>query len=145
MADQLIEINQLLKRYRVEIEGLEKQLEEKKGKVNVLYEAMQILEKEKILQPTLSLSSADPSKSITESISEKYKNMSLNKAILNILSTSGYLDGKTIFNELMKNGFSSASSNIKRDVFVALYRLNQENKIVLKIMDNRKKYTVRAD
>ena len=141
MTNQLTEINQLLKRYRAEIEGLETQLKGKKEKVNVLYEAMKILETEKILQPALSLSHADSSKSITESVSDNYKSMSLNKAILDILSTSGYLDGGAIFNELMKNGFSSGSSNIKRDVFVALYRLNKEKKITMKVMDNRKKYT----
>lgn len=138
MANQLTDIHQLLRKYKVETEGLKKQLEEKTEKIHVLYEAMKILEKEKILQPSLSLSS-------TESISEKYKNMSLNKAISDILSNSGYLDGTAIFNELMKNGFTSASSNIKRDVFVALYRLNKENKIVMKTIDNRKKYTVKTD
>ena len=134
MAEQIIEINQLLKRYKAEIEKLEKQLMGKKEKVRVLYEAMKIMEQEKILQPTASLLN-------TESISEKYKEMSLNKAVLNILSNSeGYLDGNSVLNELLKNGFTSGSSDIRRDVFIALYRLSRDGKIMTKKIENRKKY-----
>ncbi len=136
MNEQMNEINQLLKRYRLEIEILEKQLKAKKEKINTLYETIKILEEEKIIQPSLS-------QSASESISDKYKDISMNKAIIDLLSDSDkFLDGNEVFNELMKNGFVSASSNIKRDVFIALYRLDKKNMITSKKMENRKKYIV---
>ncbi len=141
MKEQMTEINQLIKKYRIEIDDLEKQLQKKKNKMSVLYEAMKLLEQERILQPTLSLSSADPSQSIIESLSDKYKNMSLNNSILDILSDKdAFLNGQEIFDELMKNGYTSGSSNIKRDVYISLYRLNKEGKVTMKISENRKKY-----
>ena len=141
MREQAADLNLLIKKYKSILENLERQINETKEKMNVAYGALKLLEQEKLLQPTKSLSDADTSGLITESLSEKYKGMGLNKAILDILLNSDkYLDGHDIYDELIKNGFTSSSSNIKRDVYIALYRLNKENKINSKKYGNRKKY-----
>lgn len=143
MREQAADLNLLIKKYKSILENLERQINETKEKMNVAYGALKLLEQEKLLQPTKSLSDADTSGLITESLSEKYKGMGLNKAILDILLNSDkYLDGHDIYDELIKNGFTSSSSNIKRDVYIALYRLNKENKINSKKYGNRKKYNM---
>lgn len=146
MKDQISNLNQLLKKYKSDIENLEKELKEKKEKMKVVYGALELLKQEGALQSTQSISAIDSSKLITESLSDKYKGLSLNKAILDRLSNSDkYLDGNEIFDELIKNGFSSGSSDIKRDVYISLYRLEKTKKIVSKSVENRKKYIIKQN
>lgn len=139
MKEQISELNQLLKKYKVEIENLEKQVKEKKERMNVLYEAIQLLQQERGAQATL------PSLSLkAESISEKYKGLSMNGAILDILASSDkYLSGQQIYDELIKNGFESASSDIKRDVYITIYRLEKSGKVITRKYENRKKYMIK--
>ena len=132
MGNELLSLNQLLKNFKIEVENLEKQIKDKKEKIKVVFEAMKLLEQEGGKQLTLLEA---------ESLSEKYKDMSLNKATLEILKNSEkYLNGTEIFDELIRNGFKSGSSDIKRDVYICLYRLEKENKIISKTIENRKKY-----
>lgn len=144
MIEQISNLNQLLKKYKSDIENLEKKIKEKKEKMKVVYGALELLEQEGALQSTQSISAIDSSIFITESLSEKYKGLSSNKAILDILSNSEkYLDGNEVFDELRKNGFSSGSSDIKRDVYIGLYRLEKTKKIISKKVENRKKYMIK--
>jgi hypothetical protein len=135
---QISDLNQLLKKYKVEIENLEKQVKGKKEKMNVIYEAIQLLQQEGSMQATL------PSLSCkAESISEKYKGVSINNAIFDVLSNSGsYLSGQEIYDEIIKNGFESTSSDIKRDVYITIYRLEKSGKVETKKHENRKKYMI---
>ena len=136
---QISGLNQLLKKYKSEIENLEKQVKEKKEKMNVVYEAIKLLQQEGGMQATL------PSLSCrAESISEKYKGLSMNGAILDILSNSDkYLSGQQIYDEMIKNGFESASSDLKRDVYITIYRLEKSGKVITRKHDNRKKYMIK--
>lgn len=143
MKDQISDLNQLLKKFKSEVETLEKQIEEKTINIRIVYEALKLLQDEMSTQPVSIKLSAIP-KVITESLSEKYKGMGINKAILDILSNSDkYLDGSDIFEELIKNGFTSASSNKRRDVYISLYRMHKENRIVSIQRDDRKKYMIK--
>ncbi len=138
MKNQISDLNQLLKKYKIEKENLEKQIKEKTEKIRVVYEALKLLNQEGALQSALSSPITDTT---WVSLSEKYKGMGLNKSILDVIANSEkYLDGGEIFEELMKHGFSSSSSDIKRDVYISLYRLEKGNKIASKIIENRKKY-----
>ncbi len=140
MNTQIAGLNQLLKRYKSEIENLERLLREKKLKMNIVYEAIQLLQKEGVTQSAFSLSSK------TESISEKYKGFSMNSAILDILSNSDkYLSGQQIYDEMIKNGFESASGDIKRDVYITLYRLEKNGKVITRRHENRKKYMIKQN
>ncbi|MBO1223083.1 MAG: hypothetical protein JYX80_01525 [Candidatus Scalindua sediminis] len=134
---QISGLNQLLKKYKSEIENLDKQIKEKKEKLNIVYEAIQLLQQEGVIQSAFSLSSK------TESLSEKYKGFSMNRAILDILSNSDkYLSGQQIYDEMIKNGFESASSDIKRDVYITIYRMEKHGKVITRRYENRKKYMI---
>ncbi len=135
---QISGLNQLLKKYKSEIENLDKRIKEKKEKLNIVYEAIQLLQQEGVTQSTFSSSSK------TESISEKYKGFSKNKAILDILSNSDkYLSGQQIYDEMIKNGFESESSDLKRDVYITIYRLEKNRQVITRRYENRKKYMVK--
>ena len=136
---QITSLNQLLKKYKSEIEVLEKQIKEKKGQLNVVYEAIQLLQQEGSMQSTL------PSLSLkAEGVSEKYKGERLNNAIFDVLlNTDKYLSGQEIYKEIVKNGFESASSDIKRDVYISLFRLAKSHKLITKVIENRKKYMIK--
>lgn len=78
-----------------------------------------------------------------ESISEKYKGVSINKAIFCVLDNSDkYLSAQEIYEEMIKNGFESASSDIKRDVYINMYRLEKQGRVIIKKHENRKKYMI---
>ncbi len=133
---QISGLNQLLKKYKSEIENLDKRIKEKKEKLNIVYEAIQLLQQEGVTQSTLL--------SKTESISEKYKGVSKNKAILDILSNSDkYLSGQQIYDEMIKNGIESTSNDLKRDVYITIYRLEKSGKVITRKHENRKKYMVK--
>jgi hypothetical protein len=135
---QISDLNELLKKYKSEIEKLEIRIKEKKERLNIVYEAIQLLRQEGVTQSSFSLSSK------TESITEKYKGFSMNNAILDILSHSDkYLSGQQIYDEMVKNGFKSLSSDMKRDVYITMYRLKKEGTVTTKRHENRKKYMVK--
>lgn len=139
MEKEASALNELIKKYKTEMENCEKRLEELKRKMNVAYEAMKLLEQESAIKP----SESSPQKTFAPvSLSEKYKGVSMTKAIMDILvNTPHWLDGHRIADELLKNGFTSASSNIQRDVYIALYRMEKEKKIFSKTKDGRKHYS----
>lgn len=139
MNKQASDLNQLLRKYRAEIENLQKQIDEKKQKVNVAYEALRLLQQEGLVE----FIRKAPFK--TESISEKYKGLSINKAIIDVLSgsTDRYLSAQEIYDEMVKNGFESASSDIKRDVYISIYRLEKSHKLNTIKKENRKKYMIK--
>jgi Fe2+ or Zn2+ uptake regulation protein len=140
---QITGLNQLLMKYKSEIEDLETQIKKKKESLNIVYEALKLLQQEGSVQSTL------PSLSIKAesiSISEKYKGLGINKAIIAVLSNSKdnrYLSTQEIYDEMIKNGFKSASSDIKRDVYIAMYRLEKSRKVNTIKKGNRKKYMIK--
>lgn len=140
MKDQTNILNELIKKYKKTVESLEKQIKETKEKMLVASNALTLLNQEGLFESTADIPSIDVS-AISASVSDKYKNVSLNKSIIDVLHNSDkYLDGQKIYDELIKNGFKSGSSNIKRDVYVGLYRLNKEKKISSRQVKGKKKY-----
>jgi repressor of nif and glnA expression len=106
--------------------------------MNIVYQALKLIQQEGVTQSAFSFSSK------TESISEKYKGFSMNRAILDILSNSDkYLSGKQIYDEMIKNGFESASGDIKRDVYISMYRPEKDGKVITRKHENRKKYMIK--
>ena len=145
MKDQTNVLNELIKKYKKSIENLEKQINETKNKMLIASNALKLLSQEGLFEPTPDIPSIDVS-AISASISDKYKNVSLNKSIIDVLNNSNkYLDGQEIYDELIKNGFQSKSSNIKRDVYVGLYRLNRDKKIISKQVEGKKKYIMKSN
>ncbi|RJQ56640.1 MAG: hypothetical protein C4526_01400 [Nitrospiraceae bacterium] len=138
-------LNSLIKKYKSEIEEYEREYANKvnalKEKMHIAYEAVKLLEQEKMVQSDLPLDESTFNRITPESLNEKYKNMSLSQAVLDVLSNSdSYLDAGQVYEELIKSGYTSSSSDIKRDVFIALYRLDKREIITSKKTENRKKY-----
>ncbi|MHA2039957.1 MAG: hypothetical protein ACW98X_26395 [Promethearchaeota archaeon] len=139
MGDQIIDLNNLIKRYKNELEQLERKRDALERKMDVAYQALQLLKDEGATDQDLF---QPETKIIPESLSEKYKNMSMRKAISDILKSheDEYLTGKQIYNELTKHGFQSKSKNLQRDVYVQLYRLQKENQIIEDTEGTYKRY-----
>jgi Fe2+ or Zn2+ uptake regulation protein len=139
MNRQASNLNQLLRKYKSEIENLEKQINEKKQKVSIAYEALKLLQQEGLVEYIRKA----PFES--ESISEKYRGLGINKVIIEVLSNSKdrYLSTQEIYDEMTKNGFKSASSDIKRDVYISMYRLEKSGKVNTIKKENRKIYMIR--
>lgn len=129
------------------MENLEKQLSEKKQKMETLYETIKLLRDaypptEEKLSKTL-----PTKKSLPESLTNKYSDMSLRESIFDILKSQNeaYLNGQEVYDELIKNGFSSNSQDIKRDVHQLLYKLRKADKLVIDGNKYPKRYTIRTN
>ena len=104
--------------------------------------ALRLLDQEGLFHSTVKIPSIDVS-AISASVSDKYKNVSVNKSILDILNNADkYLSGQETYEELIRNGHKSKSSDIKRDIYIALYKLHKEKKLISKKVGNKKKYTI---
>jgi hypothetical protein len=44
---------------------------------------------------------------------------------------------------MIKNGFESESSDMKRDVYITMYRLEKSGKVITKKYEKRKKYMIK--
>jgi len=119
---QATDLVELHKKYRELIVSYEKQIEDATKKMKVVEDAISLLEKEGILEQNLS------SETQPLVLSDKYIRMTLPEAIKEILS----VDSKTseqIYDELMKNGFQTESSNFKSDLRTRLYNLSKDGVI----------------
>lgn len=122
---EMDDLNILAKRYREQVDSLQVQLDETIRKLTVVSEAIELLKKEgvfdqeKLFQtPTL--------------ISEKYKDKSMSESIEDVLRSihPEKIAANFIHSELVKNGFSSDSKNLKRDVYTRLNRMEKGGKIL---------------
>lgn len=143
MKEQVIDLNQLIKKYKTRIESLQREIDETKNKMTIAYNALKLLEQEglRIEKDLFEM----PVYIIKESLSEKYKNYGMRDAIKDILKEhpGKFLSGEEIYDDLIKNGFKSKSKNIKRDVYIQLYRMEKDGKIISKKEEGRKKYTLK--
>ena len=64
-------------------------------------------------------------------LSQRYKDVGLVEAIMDVLKGRDQerLGATEIYTQLIKNGFTSNSSNIKRDVYSRLSNLGKEHKV----------------
>lgn len=143
MNEQVLDLNQLIKKYKIHIENLQKEIEETKNKMSIAYNALKLLEQEGVRAEKDFFEIPTPI--IKESLSEKYKNYSMRNAIKDILeSHSGkFLSAEEIFEDLLKNGYKSKSKNVKRDVYIQLYRMGRDGKLISKKEEGRKKYILK--
>jgi hypothetical protein len=135
MKEHMADLNILAKKYHELIESLENQLVEAKRKFTVVSEAIELLKKEGVFDQ-------DKLFKIHPIISERYKDMSMKKAIEDILGSNEHkkLSAEDIHSELLKHCYESKSKNLKRDVYSRLFRM-EENGILISIKeDGRKKY-----
>lgn len=127
MEEHTGDLSILAKKYKDQVLALENQLAEAKRRLAVVTEAVELLMKEGIFEQGGLFPISTP-------ISEKYKDMSMSQAIEAILESTPLrkASARIILLELQKNGFKSASKNLKRDVYTRLFRLAQKGKLTSK-------------
>jgi len=137
MEGHVSDLNLLLKKYRAQVESLQEQLSEASKNLNVVSEAIELLKREGGFGQQRLFETPNP-------ISDRYKDMSMTGAIEDILRQNKphKLSAEEIYSELVKNGFKSDSKDLKRDLYVRLYKMNKGGKIVTtkKVKGKLKKY-----
>ena len=125
MEEHMADLNVLAKKYQEQVDSLQGQLDEARRKFTVVSEAIQLLKREGVFDQERLFQSPMV-------ISEKYKDKTLSSAIEDVLRSNQpeKLSASFIHSELVKNGFSSDSKNIKRDVYTRLNRLEKSGKIL---------------
>jgi hypothetical protein len=127
MEEHTGDLSMVAKRYKEQVEALENQLAEAKRRLAVVTEAIELLMKEGIFEQEGLFSISSP-------ISSKYRDLSMPEAIEAVLESTPLrkAPARTILVELQKNGFKSASKNLKRDVYTRLFRLEHKGKLISK-------------
>jgi len=124
MTEHRTDLGALVKKYDQIILGLENQITEAKRKKEIVMQAINLLEKEGILEQD-KLFELPPIQ-----LSEKYAEASMSEAIQDILKSIDHgLSAEEIHTELTRHGYKSKSQNLKRDVYTRMYRLGQIGKL----------------
>jgi hypothetical protein len=139
MSERMDDLEGLEKRYKAEIADLESRLSESSHKLSVVMEAMALLKKESTFaQPPL----------FGESVptADKYSNMNLTAAVLDAIRTTGTkVTADFVIKTVQANGFKSNSSNMKRDVYTRLLRLQKRGVLGYRKDGGLKKYFILKD
>jgi hypothetical protein len=125
------------------IASLEPKLEEAKKKLEIAKQAIALIEERNAGrhgQHKAVQTSPSPSATATDG---KYSGMTLGDAITDILSNHAPADSGTIHKLLIENGFTSTSSDTKRDVYVKLNKLCAKNKIAYVVEAGVKRYMIK--
>ncbi len=133
MSNQGVDLELLSKKYLEQVNDLQEKLDEVKKRYTIVSEALELLRKD---------GDVDQKKLFQPVISEKFKVMSMPDAIKNIIESNPNRKASAgeIHSELIKHGFQSNSTNIKRDVFIRLYRLRKSGKLLFRSEKGIRKY-----
>jgi hypothetical protein len=124
MEDHIPELTLLVKKYQEQVEMLEKDLLEARRKLAVASEAIDLLKSEGNFQQQKLFE-------VPMILTERYKSMSMTDAIQDILRLhqTEKLSVDVIHSELINNGFTSGSQDLKRDVYTRVFRLEKKGKL----------------
>lgn len=133
MSDQRIDLELLAQKYEAQANDLQGKLNEVKKRYTIVSEALELLRKD---------GDIDQNKLFQPVISEKFKDMSMPSAIKNIIESNPNrkASAEEIHSELIKHGFQSNSKDIKRDVYIRLYRLRKSGKLLFRSEKGIRKY-----
>jgi hypothetical protein len=121
---QITDLIGLHKKYQDLIVSYQNQIQDATRKMKVVEDAINLLEKEGILEQTELF---EPQVVV---LSDKYSKMTLPEAIKDLLDSGDSKTSEQIYDELMKNGFQSGSKNFKSDLRTRLYNLSKVGEIV---------------
>lgn len=140
MKEQIGDLSLLEKKFQEEIKALEDQLLETKRRLNIVVEAIELLKEGGTFNQ-------DKLFVMPEILSDKYKDMSMRRAIEDILRSNHgkKLSAEFILSELKKNGFVSNSKNLKRDVYTRLFRLHKSGVLLSRKEGGLKKYFIKEE
>ena len=130
---QATDLVELHKKYRELIVSYENQIQDATKKMKVVEDAINLLEKEGILEQ------AELFESKPVVFSRKYADMTLPEAIKDIFSAGDSKTSEQIYDELMKNGFKTESTNFKSDLRTRLYNLSRDGVIVSEKVEGKKR------
>lgn len=134
MEEHVGDLAILEKRYAELVETLETQLQEARRKLTIVSNAIELLKKEGIFDQQKLIQ-------VPTVLSERYKNMSMTKAVIDILKTKT-LSARDIYSELLKHGFESKSKKLLGDLQSSLSRLKGKGVIISKKQGNAYKYSL---
>jgi hypothetical protein len=139
--DELVNLNNLAKKYQEEVTSLKGQMDEASRKLRVVLETIKLLKDE----------NGDGQEELFQEpkvISDKYKDMTLSGAIEDVLRSNKpeKLSATFIHSELVRYGYRSDSKNLQRDVYTRLNKMEGKEKISsTKRGKGKKKYFLRND
>jgi len=137
----MAEMQTLIERYQSKVAALESQLAEAQRKLGAITEVARIMEEEGI-----SAKEAPLFQPQVQVISQKYAELNMTDAILDVLANRPDSTAREIQVELERNGFKSGESFQARDVYVKLYRLAEKGRIIAtKKHGNEPKRYIRAE
>ncbi len=133
MGDQMASLESLLTKYAEEIKDFQDKFDEAKKRYLVVSEALELLKKDGYTQQE---------RLFPDIISDKYKDISMTDAIKDIIQSNltHRVSASEVFTALKKHGYQSKSKSMKRDVYVRLYRLRKNEKLICRTEKGIKKY-----
>jgi hypothetical protein len=137
MEGNRVDLEHLVRKYQEQVDSLQRQLDEAKGNLSVVSQALALLEKEgNGKQMALSVAPI--------MLSTKYKDLSMSDAIKDILRAKHpeKLSADAIYTALIENGFKSNSQNMKRDLYTRLYRMADQGSLNAIKRGKVKKYSL---
>jgi hypothetical protein len=139
MSERMDDLEGLERRYKAEIADLESRLSESNHKLSVVIEAMALLKKESTFaQPQLFGESVP--------VGDRYSSMNLTAAVIDAIRTAGTkVTADFVIKTVQANGFKSKSSNMKRDVYTRLLRLQKRGVLGYRKDGGLKKYFILKD
>jgi hypothetical protein len=139
------DIEKLIERYQHKIVKKEAELNELRANLESAQQTLKLLLAEGLVhqEEIPGIQNRAVRKAPIKPIDDKYTDTSLPDAIVDILEgTTKTMSGVEIYRKVMLHGFNSDSSNIKRDVFVNLYRLTKKGRIGQTEEESIKKYYI---
>jgi hypothetical protein len=137
MEGNRMDLENLARKYQDQVDLLQRQMEEARGNLSVVMQALALLEKEgNGRQMALSVAPIV--------VSSKYKDMTMSEAIKDILAGKHpeKLSADTIYTALVQNGFKSKSQNMKRDLYTRLFRMAGQGILASAKKGKVKKYSL---
>lgn len=137
MEGNIRDLNALARKYQEQVDLLQGQLDEARKNLTVVSQAIDLLRRE-------GNEGQEKLFNIPEVVSSRYKDASMSAAIKDILfqKKPEKLPAEIIYQELVKNGFKSNSTNMKRDLYTRLFRMVQSGILVSAKKGKFKKYSL---
>ena len=135
------ELKRLIEKYELAIKRCEQEIIDKKHRQNIARQALELLIQEGVTNVEMPQTRADR---LMEKLDVAVGLSSALRTIFNSYPDE-FLSAQDIYEELIKNGFHSKSTNVKRDVYVRLYRMEKTEILESKEEGGIKKYRLKKE
>jgi hypothetical protein len=137
--ENVTDLKRLIEEYELAIQRCEQEIIDKKRKQNIARQALELLIQEGVTNVEMPQTRANR---LLEGLD---LSVGLGSALRKIFNSwpDEFLSAQDIYDQLVKNGFHSKSANIKRDVYVRLYKMEKTRTLESKEQEGIKKYRLR--